>query len=155
MQLSGRELLLCVSQEATGWINIHVEQQQMPLMLLLPSSPLTSHHLLTPHVPHPPLSLFFNEDHPHLLLPLPPRSLSISLLFRHLPSLCSVQFSHPLFPASLLRSLLYSVSPLIMRALLLAVGPAAYPPHSVVVPPDYFSGGGGASCVCAPPYCVI
>lgn len=161
-RLPGREVLLCVSQEATGWINIHVEQQQMPQSpsnarssLPLHSHPLTSYHLHTSlRLTSLSLTLSFLPplmmSTPHLLHP----SFSISLSLIHLPFLYSLPMLSPvlLFSPSPALVLFFSL-PSHHAGRLLAQGPAAYPPYSPAISPVYFSGG--EFCVCSPPYCVI
>lgn len=159
--LPGREVLLCVSQEATGWINIHVEQQQqMPqspsnahFSLPIHSHPLVSYHLLTPYISHPSLLLPFlpplMKSTPHLLYP----SLSISLSLIYLPFLYSLPMLSPI--------LFYSPS-LAFFSFILLLFSSCRPPAS---PGSCLSSVFARcisrlflwreSCVCSPPYCVI
>lgn len=113
------KVLLCVSEEATGWINIHVEQQQMPpspsnahSSLPLHSHPLTSYHLLTP-VSHP--YLFLMKNTPGFALPFPINlsSLQPAPLPLVAPYVVSCSLS---FPSHLRLSFFYSTSLLIMQA---------------------------------------
>lgn len=139
--LPGSELLLCVSQEATGWINIHVEQQQMPPS---PSNarspPVLSTHIQPPthslHLTSLSLSLSFNEDCPPTLV-LPSFSFSHLAILYSLPMLSQILLSSPSLSPFLC---FYSLS-LLHADRLHAPGAAAYPPYSLVVSPDYFSGG--------------